>query len=467
MPPISFSGLASGIDGDAVIKAVLDSRRTAQKPLENRIAQLDAEDKALNDFKTRILTLNDKVKAFLTSTGSGVTRSVSVSDSDTVEAVAGSNAVISNTAITVNRLASAATASFSDSFSSPTSLVAPGISGSEQLTIKIGSGSKQKEKTVTISPTTTLTELVDAINAEGDGLFRATVVNMSSSDPADYRLAISGVSTGEQDGLLQIERSAGLASSGALSVGTVQQAVDAEVFVQGLGIVRRPNNQISDLIPGVTLNLKRVSTGAVTLAVNNDTTKTSKAVEELVTALNDIIKYSKENSTIQREESGDTIQNIYGTLARESSDESLISEIRNAASSSTSDAIGSAVRVLADLGITTERDGTYKFDKDKFNSSMAADPNSVDEILRKFGDQLGSSTGIIYNYTKFQGGFDQVLKANEEERRSITARLQRSEESIAKQQEMLKRQFAALESTVSRLNSNSSALLSLFNQGSN
>lgn len=462
MPPISFSGLASGIDGDAVIKAILDARRNAQKPLENRITQLDAEDKALNEFKTKVLTLNDKVKAFLTVSGNAVARSVTVSDKDTIEAVAGSNAVISNTSLTVNRLASSATASFSNSFSEPSDLVAPGISGDEQLTIKIGSGANQKIKTITISPTTTLTQAVDAINAEGSGLFRATVVNLSGGSPADYRLAISGMATGELDGLIEIEQSSGLASAGALTVGTVQQAVDAEVLVQGLGTVRRPTNQISDLIPGVTVNLKRVSPVAVTLGVNNDTSKTATAVNEMITAINEVIKYSKQNSTIQRQETSSTVKNIYGTLARESSDESLISEIRNAASRSNSSEISSAVRILSDLGITTERDGTYKFEVDDFNSAMSKDPVAVGEILRKFGDSLGSTTGILYNYTKYQGSFDQVRQANEEERKSLNARILRSEESLAKQQEMLKRQFSALESTVAQLNSSGTALQLLF-----
>ena len=431
------------------------------------MSQLDAEDKALNEFKTKILTLNDKVKAFLTSTGNAVARSVTVSDSDTLEAIAGSNAVISNTTVTINRLASSATASFSDSFSDPTSIVAPGISGDEQLTIKIGSGDKQKSKTITISPTSTLTDVVNSINEQGEGLFRATVVNLSGGTPADYRLAISGLATGEQDGLIEIERSAGLASSGALAAGTVQQAADSELYVQGLGTVRRPSNQISDLIPGVTLNLKKVSVGGVNLSVNNDTSKTSKAVNELVTAINEIIKYSKDNSKIERVESGSSVSNIYGSLARETSDESLISEIRNAAFGSSSETLTGAVKILADLGITTERDGTYKFAEDDFNKAMSTDPVAVDQILRKLGDSLGSTTGILYNYTKFQGSFDQALLANDEERKTLNARIQRSEESLTKQQEMLKRQFASLESTVSQLNSNGAALLSLFSKNSN
>ena len=92
MPDIKFSGLASGIDGEAIIQATIEARRLAAIPLENKVTQNESESTALEEFNTRLLSIRDSVKEFLTLAGGAVSRTASSSNEDSVVGIASSNA---------------------------------------------------------------------------------------------------------------------------------------------------------------------------------------------------------------------------------------------------------------------------------------------------------------------------------------------------------------------------------------
>ena len=140
--------------------------------------------------------------------------------------------------------------------------------------------------------------------------------------------------------------------------------------------------------------------------------------------------------------------------------------MRSALSSARSSAPQAQVRVFADLGITTERDGTLKFDQAKFIEAVGKDGSSVDEILHTFGDAVGGATGIISQYTKFHGELETATQSNTEENDSLNARLARLDQLLERQKEGLQKIFANLEQKIGRLNSTSQSLSALTGGGS-
>ena len=62
MANVSFSGMASGIDTDALIEATLDAKRSQRiKPLEDKISEAEDESSAINTLKEKLLSLKSEL----------------------------------------------------------------------------------------------------------------------------------------------------------------------------------------------------------------------------------------------------------------------------------------------------------------------------------------------------------------------------------------------------------------------
>ncbi len=460
MPGISFSGLASGIDGDAVIKALTDARRQVSIPIQNKIADNEAESKAYAELNTKLLSMNDALQKFRALTGGAISKHATTSDETSLNASAGSNALPSTTTVKVVALAKGSVSSFDDLFSSPDTPIAANLTGSVDLNIAVGTGTNQKNITAKIDNTTTLASLVSAINSDTSDAAFASVVNVGTASTPQYKLVIASSKTGTDAGALAITVPDELTSIGIFASKTSDDAQDAQVFVQGIGTVSRATNQIADLIPGVTLNLKAPG-GTLQVTVSNDSEDTAKAFGEVITAYNEIVKFRQDNNKIERLEGAKGATNVFGALAHGSLDEQLLESLRSAISGARSGVDGSPIQSLADLGLATQRDGTVSYDPDKFKSAVGTDPLGVSGLLTNFSETLGKAGGIIFDYTKFQGYIESALTANTDDNKRLNEKIESLERSIEKQTENLKKSFAALESKIARLNENGNALSSL------
>jgi len=463
MPAITFSGIASGIDADAIIKSVIDARNLQSAPLRTKVGNDETENTALEEFNTKLLSLNDSLKDFLTLSGTAVSKVAQTSDGDAVGATIGSSVIASTTSLTVKNLAKAASASFTQTFTDLNLPVAPGLTGPTTLQIKTGTGGDAKTFAVEVTPETTVAQLVDSINNGSEsGEVVASVVNVGSSSAPQYKIIVSTSRTGVKDGTLEITPSDELNTAGALSVGNLQQAEDAILFMDSVGTITRSSNQVSDLIPGVTLDLKQASNQPVVITVGNDTEKTTKRFAEVVAAINEIIKYANENSKIERVTTSSGPTNKYGTLARTRVDNRAVENIKDALSDARSGVDNSAIKSFADLGIKTEKDGTLTFDEKTFLKNVSGDPVAAGKLLQGFADKVGSQSGIIAEYTKFQGGIDLAVQSNKNDMDSINARLDKIQANLDAQTEALRLQFSRLEERMAQLNSNADALSSLY-----
>ncbi len=463
MAGISFSGIASGIDGDAIIKALIEGRRLASAPIEAKVKDNETENTALEEFNTKLLTLNDTLKDFLTLSGGSVSKTAQSSDENVLTATAGSGAVATTTSLTVQQIARTATASFSDIFTDLSAPIAPGLSADGSVDITVGTGAAAETVTVPVTATTTVNDFVAALNTASTGdKYRASVVNVGTTAAPQYKIIVSTTRTGAENGTLHIAPSAELSGLGVLQVGNIQQAEDAIINIDAIGTVSRSTNQISDLIPGVTLNLKAKSAGPIVVSVGTDGDKTAKRLGDMISAFNEVVQYANDNSKIERIQDEDGVSNKFGTLAKTTVDNRAVESLKSALRLSNSDVEGSSVRIFADLGVKTNQDGTLSLDQAKFSEAVAKDPVAVSNVLQKFADRVGATGGVISEYTKFQGTIDTAVKSNTSENDTMSDRLARLEANLEKQSENLKLTFSKLEERISQLNSNASALTSLF-----
>lgn len=458
MAAISFSGIASGIDGDAIIKATQDARRSAYIPLENQVSFNEEESTSLQEFNGKLLSLGDSLQGFMTLTGGAVERKATSSNPDAVAVSASSAAIASTHSFSVEQIAKSAFMSFAGRFSAPDALVDPSGTGGT-ISLSIGQGSEQKTFSIDVTASTTLADLALALNDQDSGSLNASVINVGTVASPSYALTVSGSQMGAAKGEMAVSLSGGLSAGTSLGAINLEQASDAVLNVTGLGRVTRSTNTISDVIPGVTLALKG-PTGLVTTSVSADTEATTGKLDEFVARLNELISFAAEKNLVERVETSKGVTNKYNSLAKTNVDNQALAAIREAISSTRSSGTG-AVQIMADLGITIQRDGSYQFDKTAFNESLSKDEAGVQSVLQKFADKVAGSQGVIADYTKYQGQIERAIKSNETENQAANDKLARFEEQLAREEEMMRKLFAGLEARISGLNSSASALSSL------
>jgi flagellar hook-associated protein 2 len=371
--------------------------------------------------------------------------------------------MVSTATIRIDALARAASVSFDQRFSSLSAPIAPDLADTVQIEFTLGAGEKAKTVQVNVSSATTLTSLVEAINNTVPGV-HAAVVNAGSGDSPQYVLTIGGTLTGADQGKLAVTVPVELASAGILAGQNVQQAQDAVINVSGIGEARRPNNTVTGLLPGITLELKRQGS-STTIAVRDDSEKTGSRFREIVDSFNHLAAFLAERNLIESTEEDGDLRIQYGELAKTRVDDQLMRELREALLNSKSSTEG-AVRSFSDAGLATERNGQLKFDEKAFAAAAAKDAKGLDSILRAFSDKVSTTGGVIDNFTKFRGQIEVAKAANDTENQSLNDRIARAEVLIQRQAEILKKNFAALESTIGKLNSDGDSLLSML-QGLN
>jgi len=466
MALINFSGLASGIDSDSLIKATSDAARTQRVvPNQNKISDLQDTNSALSELKSKLSNLQSLTRKFSTINGGGVAKQGKSSDETVLTATASNTATNGTYTITPTQkaknaivsLKSTATYTSGDDIIAPT--IAMGDPASPNRTMSIATGLTTDLETVDIvvSDTTTLNQFVTEYNNSATKSI-ASVVNVGTSTSADYRIVINSLNEGTQKGDINLTVGASLTTASAFNSNTTSQALDATFTISGItGVITRPTNTITDVIPGLSFTIE--DTGSATVTVADDVNTTATRIQDFVDAYNEIVGYIAEQDLVSRQQEGQDVTNVFGPLADTSLDENFLSTFRTNVSSSVYSS-GTKVRIFSDMGITTERDGTLKFDKSLLESAIGDESASVKRVLQTFGDTVSLTGGTIDSFIRFNGMIDTTVNSNQSLIDNLNDRIGQAEAQIAQQEATMRAQFARLESLVSRLQGQQQSLTS-------
>ena len=458
MAPVTFSGMASGIDSAALIDAVSEaSRKQRVTPNQTKIEELGATDDSLTELKTKLGALKTVLAGFSTLNGGGVARQAVSSDESVLSAAASNSAASGTYSVNVSQLAtngSVAMISTARTYTSSTSAINPDVVGTGTVTYTIGS----ETVTVDCTSSTTLAGFVSEFNSKST-LATASLVNRGTADSPNYIIMVVSKSPGTEKGIVGAPTvSANLLSggAGAFDGNQVSAATNARFSLNGItGTIERSSNTIGDVISGVTFNL--ASTGTSTVSVGVDSDQTIANVQEFVDAYNEIVTYLSEQNKVERQEDSKGVTNVFSPLAKTQVDDSALSSLR-AVIASVHSTNGPAVNILADLGVTTPRDGTLAFDTNKLKEALHSESDSVNEILKDLGDTAGLTGGTIDQYIRYNGLIDIVINSNQSSITNLNERITRAEAMIEQQAARLKAQYARLESTMSKMQSQQNSL---------
>jgi len=297
----------------------------------------------------------------------------------------------------------------------------------------------------------TLSGIAKLINGDSELGMRATVVNDGKDSDEPWRLMLSMSETGDNN---KVEFPYLYLVDGEVDIYFDQErpAQDAKIKLDGFEI-EVPTNKVTDLIPGVTIDLKKAKPGEeINLEISEDIQKIGGKISSLVDNINNVLKFIKEQNTL--DEKTDTSQTLGGDLTLTT----IESRIRSAVFTSINTDAG-PMR-MGDLGITFQRDGLLKFDQPKFEAALSKDYKAVSQTLTgKYSLEGGKSNGfidilddtakILLNQpngvlTTRKGGLQSQIN-------QIDRQINTRQRHIQQKEEVLKAKFARLEETISRI----------------
>jgi flagellar hook-associated protein 2 len=334
------------------------------------------------------------------------------------------------------------------------------------------------ERRIALDPADTLQQALTKINNAGLNV-RASVLRDGSSTP--FRLSLSSRSTGS-GGAFTLD-----AVGQDLGLTTTTAGRDALVFygsddTTAALAVESSSNNVTGAIPGVSLELKGVSSTPVTISVSADTTKITEKVKAFVDAYNALIKSIDDRSTY------DADAQRRGVLLGDSVTSELRGVMQNLWQSRAQGVTGQ-FSFLFEAGIRSGTKGQLTFNEDAFRAALERDPRGVADLFgARTADANASrreiSPGVFVNetvagtvtsrgvmeimadtlerYTRSTDGvltrstrtIDDQIKANNARITTIDAR-------IASRRTRLERQFIAMESAIGRLQGQQSSLSSI------
>ncbi|MBM7059567.1 flagellar filament capping protein FliD [Pseudomonas sp. UL073] len=474
-----ITGIGSGMNIDSMVTAMVTAEQTPKqnqlKTLENKtttqLTSLGQLKGAISSLQTALAELNSPSKFLARTAGS--------SDTKVLTATASQSAPAGAYQLNVTQLAA----------SSKVALAAVPSGDDKKLstgTLTINVGSTKAVEVKVDSTNNTLAGVRDAINKAGGGVTASIVTDNQGSrlvlasskagDGNDITVATTVDVAGGDISLEELEFSGGLTppnvddySGGAASDDykaalqafndsadgkAITKAQSAKLTIDGLSITR-DSNSITGAIDGLSIDLKSV--GSSTLTVAKDEAGVKANIQKFADAYNTLISFI--NTETKVTVVNDTSAPVAGALVGDSSVRSLVNTVRNELVAVQGEG---TVRVLADLGLTSQKDGTLSVDSTKLDKAVKSDFEGVAAyftgdkgLAARLGDKLKVYTvgdGILEQRTDaLQATLDKVDKQNED----LATRM-------AALSERLYKQFNAMDALVGQLKSTSDSLTSLF-----
>lgn len=447
MATISSPGIGSGLDVQSIVSQQVALESKPLEKLQSKNTSLNSEISTWGEIKSQMSALQDASQKLM-DPSSWNTRALKSSNDDAVTGSATEGAATGSYQVTVDSLAKAQSARSA-------AVTAGSTLGEGGLLISIGqwdAGSFSSSSSVIpvdIAASDTMADIARKINGAGAGV-TASVVTSNGQDQLMMRSTSTGASMGFQvetygDAGLNALSYPGDGSSGM----TLNQAgTDAQVTIDGGMTLTSSSNTLSNVLSGLTLNLKQ--TGTTTVDVVSDTNVVKESVDNFVKAFNTAIT----NLTTATKYDADS--KTAGPLQGDATAVGLLNTLKNMVM--TSGPTGTSFNRLSDVGLEMQRDGTLTVNSSKLTTALAkpdelktfftASSDTVTEtgMARRFYDytfNINSSSGVVTGRNK---ALQEAISRNNTEIKKMEARISRTEERLYKT-------YSALDTKMSTLNS--------------
>jgi flagellar hook-associated protein 2 len=399
-------GAGSGIDTASLVTNLVSAAYSDKE------SQLATKTTANTAKVSSLGTLSNGIDSFATAlqqlvAGGTLKSQPSTSDSSVLTAAAqsGTNIGTLSAQVEVRQIATA------QSLVS-TYITDPNSTGVGSLTLTTGTGAATRTFNITIdSSNDTLAGLATAINAVNSGTTPSGVTASVVTDSNGSRLVLKGAAGAANAFSIQATGDTDLArfdSTGATPAMTQAQAAqDAIIRMDGIDTTHS-SNTVSDLIPGVTLNLVSAKIGTtISLGLTRPTEAITQAVNDYVSAYNSL--KGEIDAAVAVGSGGANQGPLYGNSAINQM-KTMLQRISSTALSS----FPNGPQTLAEIGVSTAQNGTLSVDANKLATALSTYPDAVeamfnptqrsDSPLIKITSAMGSTKPGTYTLTTITPG---------------------------------------------------------------
>jgi flagellar hook-associated protein 2 len=406
MAGIQAPGVGSNLDINSIVTQLISAEKApTEKRLNSDEALAQARLSTLGIVKSSVSDFQSSIRA-LTSLSAFQSKTVSIGNEKLFTATVSNAAKAGQHSVEVKQLAQAQKLA-SKAFAGSSANV-----GSGTLTIQFGSydevlnefteNASKPSKSISITPqNSSLQGIRDAINSAKADL-TATILNDGTGD----RLVLSSESGADNSMRITVSdddgnptNDSGLSQLAfdpeALGIGSGKNmeqtlaARDALIKVDGINI-KRSSNSVTGVLPGVTFDLKDIAPDApTTLTIGENKTSIKESVQKFVDSFNELKGVLNKATKYDAEEKKGSL------LTGDPSIRSMNSQMQRIMGDMVK-GLTADVRSLADIGITSARDGTLLLDNGKLDKALN---NNIDDFAALFAT-TGRSSDSLVSYSR-------------------------------------------------------------------
>lgn len=444
--PIRISGLSGGLPPN-LVDQVIEAERMPLKKMEEDKTKIQDKVKLVTEFETKINEILKNLNTIVGARGFSDMKFISGFPDIVDGEIDPTQAESGDWTLEVMQLAT------------KPAIVSAGVPDKDQSSVGVGYlrfETPEGEKEVYIdAENSTLEKVAAKINEASLGV-KATIINDRKDKVDSFKLQLTGAKTGDDfevdfptvymvDGDFDFEFDEKLPAQNAKFKLNGHEFESAE-------------NRVTDIIPGVTLDLKQAREGTpVKLTVTENFDLISEKMKSFVDAYNGALSFIQTQNKLTEGKNGmqrlgplggdSMLRMTEGRLRR------IIQDIQET---------NSSYERIIELGIEFNRNGTLDFKPEKLKKAIAEDPRDVVEFLRgnlvntgfvtvmrtRIREITDPSVGAVG--TRKQGMQRQVS--------NIDQKIERKEKALEKREEALRRQFAKMEEAMSKMQSQGAAI---------
>ena len=484
-----LSGLMSGMDTDSVIQELVSARKTKVDTAVKAQTKLQWKQDAWKDLNTKLKNLQSKYIGNMRFTTAYMKKTTKVSNESVASVITGENAVNGVQELKVKELAKTAYLTGAEidkkDGSKATALTKISELGSikENSTITLNG-----EKILDVTSETTISDMLTALKSKG--------LN-ASFDENNQRLFVSAKESGKANDFKLDGTGGALTALGLYTGATKIAGQDAEIELNGASFKSSTNTFAINGLTITALN-KTADDEVITVTTQNDTDGIYDMVKGFLKEYNSIINEMDKLYNADSAKGYEPLTDDEKEAMSESEVEKYEEKIKNALlrrddnlysiSSGLKSVMSSGIEVngekmyLSDFGINTlgyftaadneknayhidgdPDDGSTSGNADKLKSLISSDPDTVvsffSQLSQKLYTEMNNNSKSVDGYRSF-GSFydDKKMKADYND---YTTKIAELEEKLADYEDKWYAKFAAMETAMAKMQSNTSAVTAM------
>ncbi|HEY2767758.1 MAG TPA: flagellar filament capping protein FliD [Solirubrobacteraceae bacterium] len=431
--PISFNGLASGLNTSEIISALLGVERAPITQLATERTTLEGQQAQLNSIQGELTGLTFAAEELGSPLLFKSAQTVESSEPSRIAAAVTAGAAVGGYEVEVTQLANSGQRTFA--FKSPAAAQTLTVDGHE----------------VALAAGASIQDLVNKINSDGT----ATVY---AASPNGETVVLSTRETGASGpGFIAV---AGAGETLTEQAALAKEGRNAEYKIDGVA-GSSASNTVTSAIPGVTLTLKALTTpGPVTVAVQPPAPSVSAIVEQVqsfVKLYNTAVGKIQTQLTTKPPATPQTSSELQtGTLFGDLDLGTLVSRMRRAVYEPVKE-LPPEMSSLANIGINTGSatgkgtpsqsavEGQLTLNTATLESAIRTNPSEVEKMLQGWSK---SFQAVVEVDSGPGGALDARIEGDTTQATAISRRITTMNEMLAVRQQALQSEFIAMERVV-------------------